>query len=56
MNLLVTRAFKDMETLEGGEQGTGDVYSRLGLKQPIKASKGIKGIWATQDFGVMFSK
>lgn len=43
MNLLVTRTFKDMETLGGGEQGTGDMDSRSGLKQPIKVGKGMKG-------------
>lgn len=56
MNLLVTRTFKDMETLGGGEQGTGDMDSRLGLKQQIKVGKLMKGKRATQDLGVIFSK
>lgn len=56
MNLLVTRTFKDMETLGGGERATGDTGSRSGLKQPIKVGKGMKGKWAIQDLGVMFSK
>lgn len=43
MNLLVTSTFKDMETLEGGEQGTGDTHSRSGLKQPIEVGKKMKG-------------
>lgn len=56
MNLLVTRTFKDMETLGGGEQGMGDTDSRLGLKHPIKVGKEMKGKWATQYLGLMFSK
>lgn len=56
MNLLVTRTFKDIETLEGGEKSTGDTHSRSGLKQPMKVGKEMKGKWATQDLGVMFSK
>lgn len=56
MNLLVTRTFKDTETLGGGQQGTGNTDSRLGLKQSINVGKEMKGKWASQDLGVKFSK
>ena len=56
MNLLVTRTFKDMETLGGREQGMGDTDRRLGLKKPIKVGKEMKGKPATQDLRVMFSE
>lgn len=55
-NALVTKTFKDMETLRGGEQGTRDTDTRSGLKQPTIVGKGMKGKGATQDLGVLFSK
>lgn len=51
MNLLVTRTFKDMETQGGVKQGMGDTDSRLGLKQPIKIGREMKGKWATENLG-----
>lgn len=56
MNALVTEAFKDMETLGGGEQGTWDTATTSGLKQPIIVGKTMKGRQVTRDLGVLFSK